>query len=688
MENKSLIIIIFIILFTCGDNVYSQKKEQGKNLESFKSGASVSLEEYYQRYHSRKSSIAKEGTAEKNILPAGAAKTKDNKGIKMPDKFWFPGEFEEVQAVLITWPYLHIDKNMQHYVQPVNEEYAFRYNSADKVELTKYVSFPDTSSDTRRPIIFAQLIEAIQKGNAQVWINISNPQDSLIIKSYIRKQGMALKNYRFFVNPGNSFWYGDCGPVPFYYGDKDDIAFLNFDYQSERPADNQIPVRIATKMNIPVYTTSLKLEGGNILLDGAGTLFTNQQVYSSNSSSYGMFQAGKKAGGYEKKTPLTAQQTGDLLTFFFGLNRLEVLPSLVYSNGSDYIDLYAGMADENSFVFTHYPDIFKGQAGYNNLSKNIDSILSLFSFHNKLYQGDFILPPRKDDGSWYANTSDMESYNRTYSNSIFVNNVIIQPVYSDAVSGDREWDRQSLEVLKKQFPGYEIIPVDVRGYKNAAYKYTGFDGLGGSIHAIAKPIPAGNPVRILHGAIRGNAGGYNGSFPIEATVTNSSGITSVTCYWREKGTKDWASLRMNPTGNDKYSIIIQRSEVIKNDTIEYYISATSKNGKTINKPFTGPKGYYSFYDTPFSRKPAISYEEFQPSRDKGFMKIRILNALDRQVYITITNARGKEVYGNYFKAFGDEAVFQLNTRLFNPGTYSVSFKDEQNGITTRTLVIK
>ena len=43
-----------------------------------------------------------------------------------------------------------------------------------------------------------------------------------------------------------------------------------------------------------------------------------------------------------------------------------------------------------------------------------------------------------------------------------------------------------------------------------------------------------------------------------------------------------------------YDAVLPINKDLAADTIEYYISAKSNNGKTITKPMTAPKGYYTF----------------------------------------------------------------------------------------------
>ena len=594
-----------VLIAVCAMFLGYSSTAQNTNEEAYQKGLEIiskmSAEEradYYRIHHSRKPN-AEQMEKLRKAIPAEAVKQqKSEDGLEMPEKFWYPGEFEEVQAVLISWSYIHVDPTETYGVDPITKDTAYWTDENKKIQVGKYKSYVDIYDDySRKPIISAQLADAIQKGGAEVWINVVNSRDSTTIKTYMKNKGMPLTNYRFFINPNNSIWYRDCGPVAFYYGDQDSIAFMDFEYYSGRPADDKIPIGIANKLKIPVYTTTVKYEGGNIILDGLGTLFTSDMLYAENATRVGQVYVDNGVLKTAARDSLDNHRVNDSLSHLLGLERVKVLPRLRHDGGTGHIDLYAAMWDENSFVFTKYPPQMSKLTDYSIGLNNIDTMLSMNSFFDKPYRGRDIPLPKKDNNTWYTSNSDYSKYTRTYSNSLFVNNVIVQPIFSDDQWGARGHDLDAIEQMKKAFPGYTIIPIDIRGFEDDKDLYTGFDGSGGAIHCITKQIPAENPIRILHGAIQDFADDavYNGNFPIEAIITNRSGIDSAVCFWRVKEDADWQLLPLAAGADNVFSAFINRPTTLANDTIEYYISATSNNGKTITKPITAPKGFYSFY---------------------------------------------------------------------------------------------
>ncbi|MDR1792500.1 MAG: agmatine deiminase family protein [Bacteroidales bacterium] len=666
-------------------------------------------QQYYQKIHARVPSkeILQQRMAKASTTTQKIPQHKSN-GVQMPDKFWFPGEFEEVQAILITWSYYHLRSdilpNTIEYVEPITDSLGWGDNDA----IVPYLSLIDTFNNSRLPIIQAKLADAIQQGGAEVWINLVNAEDTLVVKKYMRDHNCALTNYRFFINHVNSFWYRDCGPIGFYYSDNDSVAFLDFEYYPGRALDDQISQRIGEQTNTPVYATTLAMEGGNVLLDGTGMLATSDMVYYGNMETTGQVFI-NAAGDFEyiQKTALTAAQTKDSLMHLFGLDRIKVLPYLHNDGGTGHIDLYASMWDENNFVFTQYPTDMSSQVDYTISAKNVDTLLNMYSFHGQKYRGRNIPLPKKDNSKWYTSSNDFERYTRTYSNSTIVNDVIIQPVFSSSTYGAVAWDEAALQIISQRFPGYKIIPIDIRGEQ--VNDDGGFDGTGGAIHCITKQIPAQNPVRILHGAIQDYAGDYNGNFNIEAIITNQSGIASATCFWRVKGDTIFNPLIMNNIGGDTFSVLLDRTAYLAApDTIEYYISATSNNGKTINKPFPAPRGFYTFFhgqgtsqqpepdvydlmntlDAPkFAQPIEFKAGQFYPNPATKTAHIAIEEVENSQLTITVINMYGQTIYQQSVDLEYSDNIFLLNTSSFSSGFYHVVFQTNNGKSCVRKLVV-
>ena len=695
--------------------------------------------------------------------------TKSNTKALPQDRVWFPGEWEEVQAVVVTLGYSYEPLESQgrgtYIADPIVTGVAEYYQySGGNYQSTgtygPYKSSIDTTSTFGKTFFY--LMDGIQLGGAQAWVRIEQASDSLIVLRTLRRMNLRSDNVRFIIGSGNSFWYRDCGPICFYYGDQDSVAMLDFEYYPGRALDDSLPSHIHRQMGLPNYITTLEWEGGNCLVDGAGFLFTSDAIYSSNRDYYGQLTwNGRDLNtiNYQNKPSLTNAQTRQAFHDLLGQRETHVLPAYQYDGGTGHIDLYADMWDENGFVFSIMPSNYSNWTDYRTGSRNIDSLCSYTSIFDRAYKHDSIPFPCTDNGGNFASQSAYNrNYTRTYSNHTFVNNVILQPVFSTVSNGrpTAAWEQERYDQIQAAYPGYTLYPIDVRD----------FDGSGGAIHCITKQIPAENPVRILHKTITGSANGMRGhDIPVSAVITNKTGISHAECIYRING-GEWNNVTLNGNGN-KFSALLPTAGInervldtlivpVENDsidssaplydtiinvhdtlvTIEYYISATSNNGKTITKPMTASQGgYYSFYfngneaeldstEYDFSTDPrpltditfvfdanrtyydnneepgeydwnddteGIAETEGQqfgqffpnPATDKANIKIDLGNGSNYQV--SIIDNLGRTVHTTALNAAGS-ITFTIEAGKLAKGIYNVVFTNHDNRIVRRLVV--
>ena len=691
--------------------------------------------------------------------PKSGAKAYNNQWVtQMPTNRWFPGEWEEVQAIVVNFPYdaypaNHVgDENYAAQMFLPGQGVLYQYNSNSggystlgwgdvkgvpnttdyTSQMNEYISYYNgmmnqstyqqyqsmlsqyygiTSYDgfvqyLQEQIedvtvyytglesfrnVFLNLIEGVQQ-QAQVWIAIWDLADSTTIKNFMTSIGKPLTNYRFIECYSDAFWYRDCGPICFYYGDNDDVAMLNFSY-SGRACDDLLPDSISSQTGIPVYTTDIEWEGGNCLVDGAGTLVTSDATYDENADTYGQVYYTGQAPyyvDYRNKTALSSSVVDDSMRFMIADRNLYVLPRLNYDGGTGHVDLYADMWDENEFIFSQYPAAYSSWSDNTVATTNINTLTGYQSIFGANYKKTYIPFPSKDDGSNFASQLQYDTmYTRSYSNHTFINNMIIQPCFSEVVNGEpsASWDKANLEQVKAAYPGYTIYPIDIRS----------FDGYGGAIHCITKQIPAENPVRILHKSTTRHDGTQEGKLmDMSATVTNRSGIANVTVYWRSNGGQ-WHTVALNAGSNNVFNGTIDFSQagLAENEqgVIEYYISATSNNGKTITKPMTASQGGYYTFDLNYKAGHNVGIEQvlderfgqFYPNPARNQARIAING--DASYQVSVVDAMGRTVSSERVNA-DNNGTYTIDLSGMANGIYSVRFVANNGKSVTRRLIVQ
>ena len=655
-----------------------------------------------------------------------AAKSADTKLFvnQLPANRWFPGEWEEVQGIVVNFPYNaypadHMGDDdyqaelyfpgrgaMYRYVQnrgwnyygwgnvngvPDTTDYMAELQDA-VAYFSQYLSDPQYAAEAQQYIdeyteyfeglesfrgVFLNLIDAIQHGS-QVWITVWNLSDSTIVKDFMASKGMPLTNYRFVEAFANAFWYRDCGPICFYYGDNDDVAMLNFEYTG-RAADDVLPDSIASQTGMPIYTSTLAWEGGNCLVDGYSKLFTSTASLEENDTEEGqMYETGSSQNPIDfiVKDALSYEQTTDSMNAIFG--ETHFLPRFLYDGGTGHIDLYADMYDENQFVFSKFPSQYSNWDDAITAAENIDSLTSWQSFAGVNYTAAYIPFPSRDDGSNFPDQLVYDTvYTRSYSNHTFVNDIIVLPCFSEVVDGNPSaaWDRANVDSVRAAYPGYTIYPIDVRS----------FDGYGGAIHCITKQIPAASPIRILHSPQRR---AINGDVQLNAIITNNTGIASAKVMWRvANGQWNEVAMIAGAGADNNYTATLPLNGVL--GMVEYYITVTSNGGKTITKPFTAANGAYFSFSSGTAGIETVSAEENfgqfypNPASDKADMVIEMGNG--KNYSVTIYDLSGREVHSSSLRAEGT-IVYSVNASRLASGQYTVVFTNGSERVARKLMV--
>ena len=536
------------------------------------------------------------------------AQRKAAKQTTFNERVWFPGEWEEVKAIVLTVYYEHKvpghEGDYNWYAEPVVKGWADYYhkqkNGDYKIEgAGPYISSIDTETNYGK--VFFYLMDGIQKGGAEAWVRVKEPSDTTVVHQTLERMGLRHDNLRFLLEEGNSIWYRDCGPICFYYGDEDNLAMLDFYYRRyDRALDDQVPSLIHKQTGIPNYITDFVWEGGNCLVDGAGNLVTSETVYNINNDTEGPIEwdgEDYSTVHHRYKSALSKTEVYQALNEMVGQRATHIVPQFWYDGGTGHVDLYADAWNENGFAFSIMPERYSNWDDYKTEEKNIAYLGEQKSIFGRNYYTMSQLPfPSNDAGKPFTDQEQYnQTYSRTYANHVFVNNLILQPCFSKVGKDgmpSADWDRANIEAVKRAYPGYTIYCIDIRG----------FDGLGGAIHCVTKQIPADNPIRILHKNIHGDVNlGELTAVPFSAIITNKSGIENAALMLRTNG-GEWQRTNLTANGNRWYTSIPAGSFKV-GESVDYYFMATSVNGKTITKPFTASQGgYFTFTptaDTPY-----------------------------------------------------------------------------------------
>lgn len=556
----------------------------------------------------------------------------------IPGDARFTGEFEEIQGVFISWPYT-------------------------------YTSIPvvDTISGSPLSAMYLDLTDAIQRAGVKVYIDVWEGADTSAVKKFMADKGKALSNYRFMVYEGDDIWARDFGPINYYYDSDDKIGWLDFHYYQGRDFDNLLAQKWGDELGIPYVVSKIYQEGGNTLTDGMHNLATSDAVYDQNSYYYSY----------------SSSRTRDSLRANMNISRLDVLKALPHDGGTGHIDLYLDMIDENIFVRTEMPSAMSSVSGFTDYAisnGNVDTLRTRKTDGGFPYYFRSIPFPAKDDGSWYTSASDYENYTRTYSNHLIINKTILQPVFNNGTTGDIAGDAAAIELIRKAYPGYTIIPIDMRI----------LDGSGGSLHCITKELVADNPVRFVHYPYLDRQPFQTG-YPIDAMITNRSGISSAKLYWRIKGAVSWNTVTMTASSGNHWLANIPATFKSIPDTFQYYIEAQTVNGKTLSRPMPGADGAYTFWYYDASGVTEDLPADFRlthlyPNPATDYVNLDLQLSIAAAVDVRVCDMSGRIVATQSFGKLNSENTIRIHTENLASGAYMLQVAKNGTVVGVRSFV--
>jgi agmatine/peptidylarginine deiminase len=323
-----------------------------KLMEKVNAMSAAEIEEYYLR----SISLSRQAIDSRQRIPYLKDNKLSNRTLKreslsaMPADAIIPAEYEESQAVLISWPAFAFDSTgamINSFLPGIGIKYD--KDSLIYVPIAYYLL--DLIEQSPIPETWKEMTRVIQK-ECPVWIRVPSAKDTTELKDWLEKKGCPLYNYKFIVSPEgvNQFWMRDCAPIGFYYSRDDSIGFIDNVYYPATPIDDELPALLSEKTGYGLFKSNLEIEGGNFMTDGIGNGFFSDIIYNANGDTTGP--------AFKYKKPQTKEETERSLDDIFNLKRHTVLNYLKCDGGTGHIDFYLKLIDEHTIVYTQYPESY------------------------------------------------------------------------------------------------------------------------------------------------------------------------------------------------------------------------------------------------------------------------------------------------------------------------------------------
>ncbi len=263
--------------------------------------------------------------------------------------------------------------------------------------------------------------------------------------------GVNMANVDFFLTANGSVWIRDYGPFCAY--DDGQLAISDYFYGIGGSID-AIPVYIAQEEGLPWYRSNLTHHGGNHITDGNGMGFFSDNLTAFN-------------------TGWTWEEIEDEMAAYLGLESLVVFGTMA-GDMTGHCDMFVKLLNDTLFVVGEYAEpgdaVGDDAAFLDDLAATLGDLKNLDGRYFEVRR----IPMNPIDATY--------DYNRTYTNSLIVNDKVLVPIY-DTVS-----DAPALQVYADCMPDHEIVGIDSQD----VIQYLG------AIHCISNTLHHANPLIIQH----------------------------------------------------------------------------------------------------------------------------------------------------------------------------------------------
>ena len=224
----------------------------------------------------------------------------------------------------------------------------------------------------------------------------------------------------------DSDWVRDWGPffIETPGADPGSHGVVDFRYDAFRVNDDAVPSKLAALYDLPVYRSSLDMDGGNLVTDGLGTCFV--------------------AWSPEDLMDLPPRVIIEReLGLYLGCHKIVWLRSLE-NEPTGHVDIFVKMASPNLILVRKYSfeDDPKNAAI---LDYDAEVIASETNGRGEPFEVLRVPMPDNRDGVF-----------RTYLNSLLLNDIVIVPTYR----ADRLYEDRALSLYSAVFSERDILPIE------------------------------------------------------------------------------------------------------------------------------------------------------------------------------------------------------------------------------------
>jgi agmatine/peptidylarginine deiminase len=380
--------------------------------------------------------------------------------------------------------------------------------------------------------------------DAEVLTIVASEAEQAQVEAWYANYGVNMANCQWLIAPTNTPLTRDYGPWYIFTGEAvQGIA----DNVYGNPLDDLIPVVLGDSLGIPVYQTSVVIQGGNYMSDGMGVGMSEEMVLEQNPS-------------------LTPEQLGAIMHDYLGLDTYHILNHVEITA---HVDTWAKLLDPGRILlkYRHPPS-----PALEEMAEYLGSLMSSY-------------------GRPYEVVRIQTSFQTGYTNSLILNHKVLVPLYDDPL------DSLALHTWAAAMPGYEIVGVPGGGW-----------GAGNAVHCRTMGITDRYMLRVVHVPL-GDRENDSSDYRVAASVHAYSGQPLLAgmpqVLWRVDGGA-YSAVSMTPTAGDSFGAWIP--EQLDGTQVQYYLRAADASGRDECHPYVGAGNPHSFGVGPDTTAPSIAID--------------------------------------------------------------------------------
>ena len=335
------------------------------------------------------------------------------------------------------------------------------------------------------PTLLTDLIKEVAEDDT-AWVVVDNTSEQNSVSNTLSNASVNMDRVVFQVIETNSVWIRDYGPW-WIIEPENSLAIIDLVYNRPRPLDDTYPESAAGYFDINYYGLGLIEAGGNMLLDGQGSVIVSNVIFDGSQ-------------GFDPT--LTQDQLEQYFLDYFGVHKVIVTPHLI-NDGTGHIDMFVKLINDSTVIVGEYENQSAGYPGNYDICNQVASQLANETNGAGRPFNIIRMPmPPYNNGITY-----------TYINSLIVNNKVLVPIYG--LSTEFANDDSVLALYETIMPGVEAVGFDCNQIIPA----------NGAIHCIAMKVPA-LPETIACGNLMGdvNLDGRTNIYDILKLVDLAAGV--------------------------------------------------------------------------------------------------------------------------------------------------------------------